>query len=180
MNPKRKGVYVLDEALQELGVYRSFTASKLKDGTRVWRRVGDGYRGLKKHADGKIYLWRDEDHGGPIEITAEHLELDISERENLGNWSKADWHLVNHGAEKIEAHLKTAMEKAGYQVEVKVGGDGSYPTSIAVYERKSDVDKQLIAVGLTNPAVTAIAAITGALMPLNDEERKRVIEWVMR
>jgi hypothetical protein len=68
------------------------------------------------------------------------LVPDDGEHDDLGNYRKWEWRLLHLGTEIVEQQLQAALEKRGCSnIEVQVGGDRCYDTSIAFKYRASDL-----------------------------------------
>ena len=107
-------------------------SSKLKDGTRIYRIAGHGYQPghLFKGVDGKIY-YQSQDNNEAREIP----RSEVREASRGEYWFEWEWHVLDLGPERVEAHLTEALNAAGFHVDVRVGarfGGTAYNTSIAV------------------------------------------------
>jgi hypothetical protein len=105
----------------------------LKTGQRVIRLIGSSpyyHDSLFKRDDGTIWVRT---------RSGDKLVPDDGEHDDLGNYRKWEWRLLHLGTETVEQQLQAALEKRGCpDIEVQVGGDRCYNTSIAFKYRASD------------------------------------------
>jgi hypothetical protein len=72
--------------------------------------------------------------------SGDKLVPDDGEHDDLGNYRKWEWRLLHRGTKIVEQQLQAALEKRGCpDIEVQVGGDRCYDTSIAFKYRASDL-----------------------------------------
>jgi hypothetical protein len=99
------------------------------------------------------------------------LVPDDGEHDDLGNYRKWEWRLLHRGTKIVEQQLQAALEKHGCpDIEVQVGGDRCYDTSIAFKYRASD----------EKPGPPELSLLFSSLPPVGSswpaEQRKRWFE----
>jgi hypothetical protein len=163
----------IEEALAEVlgkDIYvRGVVSARLRDRTRVFRVIGNSpwYPGSLFVHDGGIWLRTD---GEP------KLIPDDGEHDDL-RYDKWEWRLLRRGPEVIERELRAALQRRDYQnIEVQVGGDNAYPTSIAFKYRDVDEDRK--------PGPPELALLFNSLPPAGSDwpadKRKRWFETAER
>jgi hypothetical protein len=110
-------------------------SARLKTGQRVIRLIGSSpyyHDSLFKRDDGTIWV---RTRSGEAKLVP-----DDGEHDDLGNYRKWEWRVLSRGPEMVQQALQTALEKRGCSdIEVQVGGDRCYNTSIAFKYRASDL-----------------------------------------
>jgi hypothetical protein len=164
----------IGEALAEVlgkDIYiRGVVSGRLRDRTRVFRVIGNSpwYPGSLFVHDGGIWL-RTKD--GPRLIPDDDGEHDDLKHD------KWECCLLRRGPKVIERELRAALQRRDYQdIEVQVGGDNAYPTSIAFKYRDLDEDKK--------PGPPELSLLFNSLPPAGSswpaQQRKRWFETAER
>jgi hypothetical protein len=146
-------------------------SSKLKDGTRVYRFSGSGWgAGALYKRDGKIWM-RPGKNAEPVHVTEAIANGDY-QRHDLNFW-KWEWQLLDRGPEVIEDQLQKALRARGvHNIEVQIGGDTAYTTSMAFKVLGSNKKKQ----GPPAELTLLFAALPSPGEPWPAAQRKRWIE----
>jgi len=166
--------------------YASVTAAKRKDGTRVWRVTGRGYTSpIWLGRDGKVYKKNPDDKDSPLVVVDEGDEiLRRDESQPARDWvPKHVFRILSRDPDELARELEEAVAPLPLVFKVGRGGGGNaYDDTIIATLRKddaADAREQLIERGLADAGVRAVAAIVGALLPLDQAARRRVLDYVL-